>query len=63
MKIDNDIVNELAIQVGLKCEAVRVELNDMKYDALTGNRHHFVVKLTSIFVINFPKPNVNLLEF
>ena len=59
MKIDNDIVNELAIQVGLKCEAVRVELNDMKYDALTGNRHHFVVKLTSIFV----RPIVNLLLF
>ena len=38
MKIDNDIVNELAIQIGLKCEVVRAELNDMKYDAVTGNK-------------------------
>ena len=51
MKIDNDIVNELAIQIGLKCETVRAELNDMKYDALTGNfysifcRRQFLYKL------------------
>ena len=36
MKLDDDIINELAIQIGLKCDSVRTELTDMKYDALTG---------------------------
>jgi len=35
MKIDGDLVNELAIQIGMKCELVKSELVDMKYDALT----------------------------